>query len=92
MAGVKDGRLSEWLNLNSFSIKTHFGHPNLMVLQFACADLGHARKFVVSRAGNNVYSSLGASNPLLVLIKSKREIGGLKLLDAEPLPGTHART
>jgi hypothetical protein len=84
--------MSERLNLDTFSLKTHFGRPNLVVLQVACADFGHAREFVVSRARDNVYPSLGASDPLSVLIESKRDIGGIKLPIADPLPGTMRAT
>jgi len=84
--------MSERLNLDTFSLKTHFGRPNLIILKIACADFGHARKFVVSRARDNVYSSLGASDPLFVLIKPKRDIGGIKLPIADPLPGTMPAT
>jgi len=84
--------MSEWLNLDTFSLKTHFGRPNLIILQVACADFGHARKFVVSRARDNVYPCLGVSDPLSVLIESKRDISCIKLPIADPLPGTMRAT
>ena len=37
--------------------------------------------------GDNVYPGLGASDPLSVLIESKRDVGGIKLPIADPLPG-----
>ncbi len=84
--------MSEWLNLDTFSLKTHFGRPNLVILQVACTDFGHARELVVSRASDYVYPGLGASDPLSVFIESKRDIGGIKLLIADPLPCTMRAT
>src|SRR5208337_4168375 len=80
--------MSERLNLDTFSFKTHFGRPNLFVLQVTNADFGHVRELVVSRTSGNVYPGLGASDPLSVLIESKRDIGGIKLPIADLLPGT----
>ena len=84
--------MSERLNLDTSSLKTYFGRPNLIVLQIACADFGHARELVVARASNNMYPGLGASDPLSVLIESKRDIRRIKLLIADPLPGTMPAT
>ncbi|HVS25879.1 MAG TPA: hypothetical protein VHE58_00990 [Burkholderiales bacterium] len=80
--------MSEWLYLDTFSLKTRFGRPLLVVLQVACADFGHAREFVVARALDNVYPGHIASDPLSVLIESKRDIGSIKLPVADALPGT----
>ena len=79
--------MSEGLNLDTFSLKTHFGRPNLIILQVACADFGHARKFVVSRARDNVYSSLGASDPFFVLIKLPPPVFNEPLLFISVDPG-----
>jgi hypothetical protein len=84
--------MSERLNLDTSSLKPHFGRPNLFVLQIASADFGHARELVIARAGDNVYPGHGASDPLSVLIESKRDIGGIKLPIADPLPGTMPAT
>ena len=84
--------MSEWLNLDTFSLKTHLGRPNLLVLQVTYADFGHAREVVASRARDNAYPGHGASDPLSVLIESKRDIAGIKLPIADPLPGTMRAT
>ena len=86
------GEMSERLNLDTFSLKTHFGRPNLVVLQITYADFGHAGELVVSRARDNVYPGLGAADPLSVLIESKGDLGGIKLLSAAPLPGAMPAT
>jgi hypothetical protein len=84
--------MSERFDLDTFSLKTHFGRSNFLVLQIACAHFGHARELVVARASNNVYPSLGASDPLSVLIESERDIRGIKLPISNPLPGTMRAT
>jgi len=76
------------LNLDTFPIKTHFGGPDLLVLQVTCADFGYDGELVVSSAGDNINQGIRAAYPLSVLIESKRDIGGIKLPIANPLPGT----
>jgi hypothetical protein len=41
---------------------------------------------------HNVYPRLGASDPFSVLIESKRNVGGIKLFIADPLPRTMRAT
>jgi hypothetical protein len=84
--------MSERLNLDTPSLKTYFGRPNLVVLQIACADFGDARELVVTKAEDNVYPGLGASDPISVLIESKRDVGGIELPISDLLPGTMCAT
>lgn len=86
VAGPPALAISERLNLDTFSLKAHFGGPNLVVLQVAGADFGRARKYVVGRTMDNVHPGLGASDPFSVLIESKCDICGIKLPVADLLP------
>jgi hypothetical protein len=83
---------SERFNLDTFSLKTNFRRSNFLILQIACAYLSHASELTVSRPRNNVYPGLGASDPLSSLIKSKGDIGRIKLFVTNPLPSTMRAT
>ena len=84
---------SELLYLDTFSRQTPpFACANLVVLQVALAGFCCGRELVVSRALDNVYPDLVASDPLSVSIELKSDIGGIKLPVADALPGTMPAT
>jgi len=78
--------ISERLYLNPFPFKARLGRSNLLVLQVTCTYFGYTHEVIVSRPSDDMYTGLGASNPLSGLIESKCDIGGIKLLIAGPLP------
>jgi hypothetical protein len=87
----RESAFSERVHLNTFSFETNFGRLNLFVLQVTYTHFGHAREVVI-RASNNMYPGFGAPDPLSTLIKSKRDIRRIKLLIADPPPGTMTAT
>jgi hypothetical protein len=79
--------MSSWFNLDASSLKAYFRGPDLGVLQVACAYFRYARELVATGARDNVYSGLGASNPLSALIEPERDISGVELTITGALPG-----
>src|SRR6185503_6495870 len=64
-----------------------FGCTGLIVLQVTRADFRDASKLIRSRTRDNMYSSLGASDPFSALIKSECDVGRIEFLPAS-LPRT----
>jgi len=84
--------MSERLDLDTLSLESRFRRALLLAVQIEYAHLGHTRELVIARALDNVYPGLIASDPLSVLIESKRDIGSIKLPVADALPGTMRAT
>ena len=83
------GTTSERLCLDAFPRQaSSIAFDNYILLQVEYGGLSCGRELVVSRALNNVYPDLIASNPLSGLVEVECDVRSIKLPVADALPGT----